>query len=361
MLGIGWQFFMHPFWVTILFCVLGYMGAFVLYSKFTRAALQIVFLISSFFLGSFLLKNQYNLYAFTVEKIQKDPGRNLTLRVCDINQIDHPRFRYSLKCTIVSEKRDGLLREFEHSLNTIMIYARSHNNILVDDIIELENIALKTTKDPSLSRYFIKENILATHMTQKLVAKIRHSPQFSFPRALWDTRERIFTELQKSMSPRTFTYFSSIFLGYRKINKQDNELLKDQCRLWGVSHYLARSGLHLVVFCMVWDWLFKFLPLAFTLKHILLLLLTTTYCLLTWNSISFWRAFLMLMLYKICSVYNKPIHVVHIITLVTLVTLVQNPIQLFFLDFQLSFGITFLLAWINQISDFQRRTSWQNS
>ena len=98
-----------------------------------------------------------------------------------------------------------------------------------------------------------------------------------------------------------------------------------------------------------WHYLLRFFPLHFFLKQLILLLLVLLYHLFTFPSISFLRALITYILYKICVFQNLSYNPLHILSLTTFGVLLVNPFQLFFLDFQLSFGLTFALAWFNEV------------
>ena len=139
--------------------------------------------------------------------------------------------------------------------------------------------------------------------------------------------------------------FSAIFLG-KKNKTQTYDKSKDQFKIWGISHYLARSGLHLVIFIMIWHLILCLFPIPFRWKQSILIALALIYALLSWSSVSFIRALTVFMLYKIATIFEIQMHIVHSITLACLFTLLYNPAHLFFLDFQLSFALTFALAWL---------------
>ena len=146
------------------------------------------------------------------------------------------------------------------------------------------------------------------------------------------------------MPKRSFAMFSSIFLGNRQINKKENNIVKNSFRLWGILHFLARSGLHLIIFLMLCELMLKFIPIHFHLKQGILVFLSLIYLLLSWPSLSFIRAFSIFLLYKLCPILNKKSDLATLVATVCLMMLIYNPIQLFFLDFQLSFGLTIALA-----------------
>ena len=123
---------------------------------------------------------------------------------------------------------------------------------------------------------------------------------------------------------------------------------------------LGPFGLHLVIIIFSWEMLLRSLPLPFLFKNLITLVLALLYALFTFSSISFIRALLTLIFYRFIVMAHRQINTVHIISLITFLVLLYNPIQLMFLDFQLSFWITFLLAWINQINT-QHKNAVQNS
>ena len=132
--------------------------------------------------------------------------------------------------------------------------------------------------------------------------------------------------------------------------------LNDQFKTWGLSHLLARSGLHLAVFVMIWQRLLSAIPFPFMFKQLFMTILCLVYFILSWSSIPFVRALALFLLYKKCLLFKIPFHFLHNLSLVTFFFLVLCPINLFFLDFQLTFILTAALAWFNQLqSSFQTR------
>lgn len=157
------------------------------------------------------------------------------------------------------------------------------------------------------------------------------------------------------MNRKTFTYFSSLFLGNRAdVSKFYMDEMKQEFRLWGLSHYLARGGLHLILIIAVWLSFLRLLPLGIKTKNILLTLLMLLYCTLSWFNITFIRACSCFFIYQFLVITDQQVHRLHILTLVTFTILFFNPVQLFALDFQLSFGLTFSLILFNQLQH-QRR------
>jgi competence protein ComEC len=147
--------------------------------------------------------------------------------------------------------------------------------------------------------------------------------------------------------------FSTIFLGNKDGVKKRLNNEKIFFKLWGISHYLARSGLHLVVFLALLELLLRLIPITFVLKQIISLCIAMIYFLLSWSSLSFMRAFLTFIMYKICLLLGLSSNFLHLVILTCFITLLYNPAHLFFLDFQLSFGLTFALAWFNHIQSIK--------
>jgi len=145
-----------------------------------------------------------------------------------------------------------------------------------------------------------------------------------------------------------FKYFASIFLG-EPGNKKNTLTIKRNMQFWGIVHYLARSGLHVVIFIAIWQTLLKFLPVSFLFKEIILILLLGLYSVMSWASIPFYRAFYTFLAIRTSSITYTRLYYIPTLACISLFFLIYNPLLLFSLDFQLSFGITFALAMLNEI------------
>lgn len=353
---------LHPFF----FCTLAYIaGIFCAWVNFnallllaiiggTIVAFALTPVRANWFIVFFILLGIFNFY------VQQRQHKELTTRVCshkatffvtitDITQQNHAHNKYKISADI------DYCTSHANVSQQLTIYVKNAPNCQVGDVIQLSDLGIKTVQKESLNNYFIKEGIIGTVFYQSMPYQLIYRPQYSIKRCFHQIREQLIGSLKQKMSLMTFSYFSCLFLGNKKVSKI-NDILKEYCQNWGILHYLARSGLHLVLFAFSIDILLALIPLTFHLKNICTLFLLLLYFLLTWNSTSFMRSILMVSLYKICFCFTRQIHVIHVLTLVTFYILWFNPIQLFFLDFQLSFGITLLLALFNQIQK-QRRPS----
>lgn len=238
---------------------------------------------------------------------------------------------------------------------SVAIYSVHHPNVAVDDTIHLDEVIFKKIENKDFNLYLAKEKISATlFIDTPKVTQIYH-PIWSLNRTIAQIRDRIFSSLQQSINKETFALFSSIFLGNRAAVKQHMDHAKEPFKYWGTSHYLARSGLHLVIFGIIWHFILSLLPLLFFWKQTFLMLLIACYSVLSWSSVSFNRALIMFFIAKFCLLTRNRLHYVHLITLATFLVLLLNPLQLFYLDFQLSFGLTFALAWFTHIHQHKKR------
>lgn len=246
--------------------------------------------------------------------------------------------------------------EISNSLlpNSLYIYTNFLSSLEVDDTIYIQDVLFKNSPPDDYARYLAREHINATLFIKKEQITLTNRPTYSFWRWLSHKKKQSYNSLQAKMSPRSFAFFSSLFLGDKKTNKKEMIAIKNNFKKWGISHYLARSGLHMIIFICIWQFMFIFLPLGFIYKDLLLIILTLCYCMLSTPSISFNRAVLAFLLYKLSSINGKQTNTLNTISLVTLLLLLYSPISVFFLDFQLSFGLAFLLAWLNQIATQKR-------
>lgn len=232
-----------------------------------------------------------------------------------------------------------------HTNHKILIYSCPTTDIEIADRVNIQAITPKKPNNELFERYLMKEGILATLFIDTSKYVVEYRPTYSIRRWFHTYRQNLVASLKRKLSPSTFPLFASLFLGIK--NKKDLELLNQQFKQWGISHYLARSGLHLTVVITIYEALFRFIPLPFMLRQLLLLFLGAIYYLLSWASISFIRAFLMFIYYKLSLLTHVPTHFLHIICATCYLILMVNPFQLFFLDFQLSFLLTAALGWLS--------------
>lgn len=232
----------------------------------------------------------------------------------------------------------------------ILFYTKENGApIIVGDTIKFLNVYCKQATNESFDLYQIKEQTAVTVFNNQLTYEIIDHPQWSLRRWIFNQKQRILDGLAQKLSPDGFRFFASLFLGNRACIKASLDKTNEQFKTWGISHFLARSGLHLALFIFIWQALFCIVPLPFKLKQIIITFLSCTYFILTWTSAPFTRSFALFLLHKLCVIIKLPFHLLHYLTVVCFGFLLYCPLYLFFLDFQLSFALTFALSWFNQL------------
>lgn len=235
----------------------------------------------------------------------------------------------------------------------LVIYAQQPLTVHVGDTIVISDVSIKEPTNIAYMQYMIKQNIAATIFAQKQQITV-FPGQYTIQRALYELRSTIINHVKNKLSSDAFYLFSSLFLGNKQEVQKAHNTDSDQCahdfKKWGLSHYLARSGLHLVIFIFLWQAVLGYLPCAYWFKQLALLFITFVYALLSWSSISFMRALATFTLCKLFYMRKQRYNFINILALVSIAFLIYNPLYLFFLDFQLSFLLTFGLAWHSQVS-----------
>jgi len=317
--------------------------------KFLEWRIIIFCALSGFSLGAIRLHQQTMQHACAVESLCNKPIDCMGIITdLQISQSKQQKHRITLSLSYYRDALSAQPNWIPIEASVFIYTRRAPTDCAVGDTAMLENTNYKrSNSNPSFNNYLLKEGIAATAFLQNSTLKIVGRPTWEI--AAWIHRQKInlVNRLRNRFSHGTFALFTSLFLGNRTEEKKEQELIAQQSKNWGTSHHLARSGLHLVIFIYLLHSLLRFLPISLLAKEILLLLLCIIYHLFSWSSISFMRAFLTFLFYKICTLLRFPSHVLHVLTLACGLILFTNPMQLFFLDFQLSFGLTFTLAWFN--------------
>ena len=320
-------------WTGGLFCLVSiFIFSLPLYFKKLVRLSSLLLIISSSFVGSFVLEKTVK------EKTLQSPLilDYLSADVLDIKKTGNKQ--WPLRVTLKTKKSPPFF-----------VYTKHTNEIMLDDKIRCPELTLKPQADSDFRNYLLKEGVCATVFIPEFNPTLVSRPTYSWQRFLYTTKESLMYRLNKKMKRKTFAYFSSLFMGDRHRVKTTINQEKKHFERWGILHHLARSGLHLMLFVMIWHLLLSAVPLSFAIKTIFIILLSVIYFILTPWSVSFTRGFHLFLLYKICSLLGLQINTIHLLSIVCFATLLYNPFHLFFLDFQLSFFCTLCLAWLAQL------------
>ncbi len=247
---------------------------------------------------------------------------------------------------IHSVKKDLVVKKIN---KYCLLYGENFSALNVGDVVTFFHVKCKKPKNEHFTFYQIRELVVAALFNSTTPYAITFRPTFSFKRLIFDTKKTIIKKCKKKLSSRVFTLFSSLFLGNRSLVKESMDDINEHFKRWGIYHFLSRSGLHLALFVFLWQLLFRYTPLPFTVKNGMLLLLCIIYSLFSWSSIPFARSLFLFLCNKLCLLSGSSYNLLHYLTLTSLCFLIHSPLYLFFLDFQLTFGITFVLAWFNQL------------
>src|SRR4030095_88432 len=309
---------------------------------------QLIICSSFTILGAYLhQKELYNYNAFY--KFTNNSAVTINGMVVDKNNVI-AHYKQFTVITIAINNINNKNNTYKSNKMIMMYIPKINDAIAVGDKITLFNIYCKKPLNESFQRYQIKEQIASTIFENSPHYIIDHHPTWSIRRWIWYQKNRLLNGLATKLSPAGFQFFTSLFLGNRACVKQSLEKTNEQFKTWGISHFLARSGLHLALFIIIWQAIFCIIPLPLLYKQIIISLLSCIYFILTWTSAPFTRSFALFMLNKFCLLTKTPFNLLHYLTIVAFCFLLYCPLYLFFLDFQLSFALTFALAWFNQLS-----------
>jgi ComEC/Rec2-related protein len=304
----------------------------------------------SFCAGSFLWDVQTQRFAEWLQK-HREPV-NALVTITDISSCSTKNYNVTVTAQLKSVQDNG---EWQTTPYNVVFYARQKPDFAVYDTVLVPQVTLSKPRKKTDHTYALKNNIGATVFCEKIDYISLTRPITSARRWLWHYRQHFTETLYAKMSTATASFYSLLFMGTYYPDKKKSEALRTPFQIWGILHYLARSGLHLVVFIMIWNLVLLAVPCRPRTRELILLLLCSTYFVLSWPTLSFVRAFTTYLVYKISTFTHRPAHTLYTITLITFLFLVANPTHLFCLDFQLSFGLTYALAWV-QHSNF----SWKN-
>ena len=264
----------------------------------------------------------------------------LIATVQDVQRIQSKNMRYAITLKVTQPIK-----------TTIMFYSKENLYLEVADTIKLTNITVKQPgsthlgRNPTYKDYLEKKGISSTiFINDPSKIQLLSRPTRSLKRLIHTLRSKIYWKLKNKLSFTTFSYLSIMFLGNKQIPNQLH--LRNNFNQWGLAHFLARSGLHIVLFIFLLVWLLRFLPIHLYVKLSCIFGICCVYYLLSWSSLSFFRAFLLYTLIQQGRIWSLQPRASHLLNVISILLLLINPASVFFLDFQFTFGISILLLLI---------------
>lgn len=221
------------------------------------------------------------------------------------------------------------------------------------DYITTPPIRLK--KPPtSFGLYLIKEDIVGALFAPHDTLTITHAPQKTFFITLHEMRLALFARIQALLSPEHFALYSALFLGNKQYDKDKIDPINTQFRIWGIAHIFARSGIHIAIIISTLLFALSYIPIPYAAKMCFALFISLLYAGCSWSAISFARALCMFLCASYCIIMRRSTTAFHLLGITAMGVLLWHPLNLFFLDFQLSFALTGALIWISYQQMAQR-------
>lgn len=332
--------------------ILAAIGSVLAFFALTQSKKMSCLLPLIFSIGYVSLICQRFQHARIVAKIE-NKTLHIEAQIENIEPVQHTLYRYLIVAHVHTTHDTQNNMPIDTSWR-LQCYTNISPEFEVGDTVAFNHITIRSTSGNSFYDYLVKEQIHATVFLKTNDYQILKRPLFHWHRTMHSYKHSMLKRLRAKCPRNAFTLFASVFLGNRNCVKRQYQDIKEQFHHWGIMHFLARSGLHLVMFILLLQLLLQFIPISILAKHILTICVTTIYAALSWQSISFARACATFGWYKLCHVAGLQINVTHIVLLLSCIFLLFNPSLLFFLDFQLSFGLTLILSLTNQLGIAQK-------
>ncbi len=205
--------------------------------------------------------------------------------------------------------------------------------------IRIYNIQLTQPKeDDNYKLYLLKEGVWATGFVYK--------EKFITSKKLYSSwYQKYFNYLSHYFNNQIDLLYNPLFLGKKEKNIE-SLTIQHQSLYWGIAHHMARSGIHLITILSLFVALFHYCKFFHRFRFLLYTALVFLYALISIPNISFIRSLCMITI-QMFTKFNGFIYSgIHAYLLTALILIHYNPLAIFFLDFQLSFGITAIIMWL---------------
>lgn len=174
-------------------------------------------------------------------------------------------------------------------------------------------------------------------------SSVKYKKTYALFNFLFCLKENFYNSFKKYFSDKDIFFFDTIFLGKSVKNEQYRNLFS----VWGISHYLARSGLHIQICISILISFFLFLGFSYTTSALFQLLFLFLFYFFTFSSISFFRAFLMFFFFLMAKLARLNTTSLHTLSVTTIIAFFIYPFCFLQLGTQLTFFTTCILALIS--------------
>ena len=313
-------------------------------------SLQIATAVSLFFLATNYFSTKKNLFCALALFI---PLTSIIIKY-RINKLHHDQ-EYQGKPIALEATITSVCSSYDKDISTLC--TATINYILCDNkkIILKKNIHLFLPPKVRIKNYekiFLKKNIIHAppensykiFCLQNDIWGIVHAQyaDYKIKQTPESSQITVFDRILKKLSLKTKILFDLIFLG-KKDKGYISQQVQHQSLYWGVSHIIARSGLHLSIIFLLLLCMLAALPIPYQYKTTINLACIIIFFISTPYSTSFNRAFLMIVAYLLSQIHKVQPNSEHLLSILTLFILLHNPFTSLFLSFQLSFGITYII------------------
>ena len=253
-----------------------------------------------------------------------------------------------IKITTKSDTYKGYIVEIDSTTNSYVLksglikvkcydYTNTYN---IGDIVIIEGTINENEKnydtDFSYSEYLYSIGIT-------YLFNVTKSEKKSHIFLISSIKDNYLNYLSNNLSTNTYQYVSKLVFGKNNIDSN----LKDSYSLLGISHVLAISGLHIMILYSIIS--FIMLKLFKSYKPKIPLVIITIYIVLIGYPISALRAYLFILLKELNKKGNIKYTKLDILSISMILMLYLNPYSLFNSGFILTYLVSFILIYSNEI------------
>lgn len=307
-------------------------AVFILISRYTKVWPLALFVSAGFVIG--LVRYQHFTSSQTLRAHWYATGSADVIGIIKDKYISDNSLKLTL---LVIQKRRTCFDRWQFTHDYLVVYRPKKYYGQVGDLVYIKQLRVGSLDSAILTSLFKRNLIASTWSMQKI--KLIYRPARCFIRWLYNLKNNINNALKQKLTPTAYALFAPMFLGIKVYNERIHNLFAR----WGVLYYLVRSGIHLILIFFLLEFLLRVFLIPFRVRALLMIIVSVVYAAFTWGTIPFWRALMALICVQLCHLMRLPINALHILNLIFLIVLLHNPYTLLNLDFQLSFGLTYVL------------------
>lgn len=317
----------------LIITLIGFIGLFLIINKLDNLIYYIIVICLSIIIGFFITKNNLNALSQNFYNESIEVEGIVTKKSIDSNQIV-----LKIKKIVHDQKM------FDNINEKIILNIEEISDIKEGTTVKVKSKFLQPLSSTNRYVFNYKDYLIRNKVYGTMFVNEDDIQIISNENLIYYATDRIKIKVEyfidKTINRNNSSILKSVIFG--DTDYLDNNFLED-IRKTGIAHIFAVSGLHIGIFILVFNYIFKLIGINLKKSKLITVSLLWGYGFLVGFPVSILRALTIYSILSLGDILNRKNSPFNSISLAALILLIYNPLWIFDVGFQLSFATTLII------------------